>query len=103
MLLSGLEEGYGKDVISLRAVKKWAAAYDGGCPELVDLPRFRRPCDTGKVDTVRALMEGESLAGMEERRNRAAETPTAAPRCPELLCDSLRWDDCAWIISLVDR
>jgi hypothetical protein len=29
-ILSELEEAYGKDAISLRAVKDWAAAFEGG-------------------------------------------------------------------------
>jgi hypothetical protein len=39
VILSELEEIYGKDVMSLRAMEKWAAAFDGGPTELVDLPR----------------------------------------------------------------
>jgi hypothetical protein len=46
-ILSELERVYGKDAITLRAVEKWTAAFDGGCTELADLPRSERPRDTG--------------------------------------------------------
>jgi hypothetical protein len=57
--LSELEEIYGKDVLSLCAVMNWTATFSSGCTEFADLPRSRRLCDTGKVDAVRALTEGE--------------------------------------------
>jgi hypothetical protein len=57
--LSELDEVYGKDMISLQAVEKWTAAFDGGLTELADLPKSRRPRDTGKVHAVPALIEGE--------------------------------------------
>jgi hypothetical protein len=43
----------------LRACKKRIAAFDGPRTEFADLPRSRRSHDTGKVDAVRALIEGE--------------------------------------------
>jgi transposase len=58
-ILSELEKVYGKDVVSLRAVEKWTATFDGGGTELADLPRSGRPRDTGKVNTVRVLIEGD--------------------------------------------
>jgi hypothetical protein len=48
-ILCDLEEVYGKDVITLRAVEKATAALDGGRTELGDLPRSGKPRDTGKV------------------------------------------------------
>jgi hypothetical protein len=58
-VLFGLVEVFGKDVITLRAVKTWTAAFDGGRTELADLPRCGRPRGTVKVNAVRALIEGE--------------------------------------------
>jgi hypothetical protein len=58
-ILSELEEVHGKDVITLWAVEKWTAAFDSERTELADLPRFGRPRDTGKVDAVSTLIEGE--------------------------------------------
>jgi hypothetical protein len=58
-ILAELEEVYGKDVISLRAVEKWTTTFDGRGTEFADLPWFGRPRDTGKVNTVRAWVEGE--------------------------------------------
>jgi hypothetical protein len=56
---SELEEIHSKDVISLRAVEKWTAASHGERTQLVDLPRFWRPRDTGKIDAVHGLIECE--------------------------------------------
>jgi hypothetical protein len=58
-ILSEIEEVYGNIVISLRAVENWTATFDGAGTELADLPRSGRPHDTGKVDAVRALIEGD--------------------------------------------
>jgi hypothetical protein len=65
-ILSELEEVYGKDVISLRAVEKWIAAFDGGRTEFADLPRPERPRDPGKVDAVRGLIEGEGYVSQKK-------------------------------------
>jgi hypothetical protein len=46
-------------VISLRDIEKGTAAFDGGHTEPIDLPRYRRPRDTGKVKVVPTLIEGE--------------------------------------------
>jgi histone-lysine N-methyltransferase SETMAR len=46
-------------VIALRAVEKWTVAFDGERARRVVLPRLGRPRDTGKVDVVSALIEGE--------------------------------------------
>jgi hypothetical protein len=46
-------------VISLRAIEKCTPGFDGWYIEFVDLPRFGRPRDTGNVDAVGALIEGE--------------------------------------------
>jgi hypothetical protein len=51
-VFSELEEVYGKDVISQRAVEKRTVVFDGGRPQLVNLPRSGRPRDTGKIDAV---------------------------------------------------
>jgi hypothetical protein len=59
VILSELGDAYGKNAISLGAVKKWTAPFCGGRTELVNLPRSEKPPDTGKVDRVRALIEGE--------------------------------------------
>jgi histone-lysine N-methyltransferase SETMAR len=58
-ILSELEHVYGTGVITLRAIEKWTAAFEGGRTELADLPRSGRPRDLGKIDAVRALIEGE--------------------------------------------
>jgi hypothetical protein len=58
-ILSELDDDYGTDVIRLRAVKNWTTAFDGECTELVDSPRSVRRRDTGKVDAVRAMIDGE--------------------------------------------
>jgi hypothetical protein len=58
-ILSELEEDYGKDVIPLRAVENWTTAFDGEYTELIDLPESVRPHDTGRVDAVRAMTDGE--------------------------------------------
>jgi hypothetical protein len=58
-ILSELEEVYGNDVIALRAVEEWTAAFDGGRTEFADLLRSRRPSNTGEIDAVRALIEGQ--------------------------------------------
>jgi hypothetical protein len=42
----------------LQAVEKWTAPFDGGRIKLADLPRSGRPRDTGKIDTICALIEG---------------------------------------------
>jgi hypothetical protein len=47
-MLSELEEVYGKDAVSLRATEKWTAAFDGGRTKFADLPRSRKPRDTGR-------------------------------------------------------
>jgi hypothetical protein len=52
-ILTELEEVYDKDVVTLRAVGKWTAAFDGGRTEFPDLPRSQSPRGTGKVDAVR--------------------------------------------------
>jgi hypothetical protein len=57
-ILSELEGVYGKDVIALRAVEEWTAAFDGGRTEPADLHSCGRPRNTGKVDVVCALIEG---------------------------------------------
>jgi hypothetical protein len=54
-----LEEVYGKDVITLRTIKKWTATVEGRHTDLADWPRSGRPHDTGKVDAIRALVESE--------------------------------------------
>jgi hypothetical protein len=64
-ILFELEEVCGNDVITLRAAEKWTAAFDGGLTAPPDLPRFGRPRDTGKVDAVRALIEGEGCLSHE--------------------------------------
>jgi hypothetical protein len=53
------EQVYGEDVITLRTIEKWSAAFGGERTDLADFPRSERPCDTGKVDTVGALVESE--------------------------------------------
>jgi hypothetical protein len=58
-ILSELQENYGRDVTSLRAVEMSTSAFDDGRTELVDLSRFGRPYDTGTVDAVRGLIEDE--------------------------------------------
>jgi hypothetical protein len=58
-ILSELEEVYGKDAISPESVEKWTAAFDGGRTEIVDLPRFGRPYDTGKVKAASVLIKDE--------------------------------------------
>jgi hypothetical protein len=55
--LSELEDVYGGDVITLRAVQKWTAAFDAGRTQLDDLPRSGRRRDIVTVDAVRALIE----------------------------------------------
>jgi hypothetical protein len=57
-ILSGLEEIYGENVIPLRAVEKWTAAFHGGRTDLVDWLRSETPRDTGEF-ALRALIEGE--------------------------------------------
>jgi hypothetical protein len=57
-ILSELDEVHGNDVITLRAVEKLTASFDGGGTELADLPRPGGPRDTEKVDAIRALIEG---------------------------------------------
>jgi hypothetical protein len=42
-----------------RPFEKWVAAFDGWRTELDYLPGYGRPGGTGKVDAVRALIEGE--------------------------------------------
>jgi hypothetical protein len=58
-IISEVKEVYGKDVISLRAFRKWTAAFPGGGTDLVDLPGSGRLRDTAKFDPVRELIEGE--------------------------------------------
>jgi hypothetical protein len=53
------DQVYGRDVITLRTIQKWTAAFESGCTDLVDLARSGVPRDTGKVDAVRALVESE--------------------------------------------
>jgi hypothetical protein len=67
-IVSELEEVYGKDVITMPAVEKWTAAFDGGRTGLADLPRFGRLRDTGKADAVRALIEGEGYLSQKKTR-----------------------------------
>jgi hypothetical protein len=45
--------------MTLGAVEKWLAGFDGWRTELADLPRSRRPRDTIKVEALCALIEGE--------------------------------------------
>jgi hypothetical protein len=58
-ILSELRHVSGKDLMSLRDSEKWDAAFDGGRTEFADLPMSEKPHDTGKVNPVRALIEGE--------------------------------------------
>jgi hypothetical protein len=37
-ILSEVEDVYGKDVVTLRAVEKWTESFDGGRTELADFP-----------------------------------------------------------------
>jgi hypothetical protein len=60
-ILSEIEKVYGKGAISLQAAEKRTAAFDSGRTEFVDLPRFRRPCDTGKLDLVHVLIKGDGF------------------------------------------
>jgi hypothetical protein len=66
VILSELEKGYGKDVITLRAIEKWTAAVERGRTELADLPRSGKPGDTGKVEAVRALIKGEEYLSLKK-------------------------------------
>jgi transposase len=58
-ILSKHEGIYGKDVITLRTIEKWTAAFNGWRTGLANLPKSGRRRDTGKVGAVRVLTEGE--------------------------------------------
>jgi histone-lysine N-methyltransferase SETMAR len=57
---SEIEDVYGRDVITLRTIEKWTAAFAGGRTELADLPRSGRPRETANIDAVRDLVDGEA-------------------------------------------
>jgi hypothetical protein len=73
-------------VISLRAVEKWIAAFDGGRIQCVDLPSFGRPGHTGKLDTVRALTEGK---GDLAQKKIAQMLGSNCETVEHILCDDL--------------
>jgi hypothetical protein len=58
-ILSELEEASARSVISLRAVEKWTAAFDGRRTKFIDLSRSEVAHDIRKADPVRAQIEGE--------------------------------------------
>jgi hypothetical protein len=46
---SELQQVYGTDVITLRTIEKWTAAFEGGHIHLADLPRCGRTCPRTRV------------------------------------------------------
>jgi hypothetical protein len=65
-IFSELKKVHGKDVITLRAVEKWTAAFEGEPTDLADLPRSGRPRDTGNVGAGPALIKCEGYLSQEE-------------------------------------
>jgi hypothetical protein len=63
---SELQQVYGTDVITLRTIEKWIAAFEGGRTDLADLPRSGMPRDTADIDAVRALIESEGYLSQKE-------------------------------------
>jgi hypothetical protein len=53
------KEDYSEDVITLRPVETWTAAFDRAHTELTDLLRPGRARDIGKVNAVLALIEAD--------------------------------------------
>jgi hypothetical protein len=42
-IYSGVQQVYGTDVLTLRTIEKWTAAFEGGRTDLADLPIPGRP------------------------------------------------------------
>jgi hypothetical protein len=58
VILSEFEEVYSEDLISLQPVGKSIRAFDGRGVGFILLPKSGRFRETGKVDTLRTLIEG---------------------------------------------
>jgi hypothetical protein len=56
---SELQQVSGTDVITLRTIEKWTAAFDGARTDIADLPRSGRPRGTANIDAIRALIQSE--------------------------------------------